>query len=520
MLTAGPAAIAAFAMIAQRPQIYFDGDQAVDELALIRAGHLEQLVGNYSRYGWSHPGPAWFYSLDVFYGPLGGYSWALVAANLLINAIVMALIVFVVWRARGPVLAALSGGVVLAYVAVMGEQPFRDAWPPYALIAPMLLFFLLSAVAAAGSTPAQIGALIAGSYLAQLHVGTVPTVAAVTVGAIALRIARDRVSGGRASEAGLRSPRRRWDRWLIGIGAGVLVLMWIPPAIDEVTGHPGNLTLLWRFFTTAYPKHGYLEAASAFGRLLTPLEWRRLDMLQVSNVARVSPAFIAVAAVFTGMSAGLAVAGTILRDRFAQSIGALVVVAALAIEVSIRDVAGPVYAYLLLWVTCLPVVLVIGCIALLPRLRIHWDWHIPSLMNARGVVALAATLAALSVTCGAGFLSLPPTPSAAPDTRAAWAYTSAALDREPKGPVLLDMYTSDTWVVAAGVALQLVKDGHPVEVSDQWVFMFGRQARATGSEAIVLHFVDRADSEQFQAAYPNAVLVGATDAHSIFLTRT
>jgi hypothetical protein len=519
LLAAGPGLIAATAMIAQHPSLYFDGDPAKDELALINAGHFAQLVGNNGRFGWSHPGPAWYYSLEVFYGPLGGHSWAFVAANLLINAIAMALIVAVAWRARGPLLALVACGALLAYVGLIGEQLFRDVWPPYAVILPMLLFFFLSATGAAGSTPAIVGALVVGSYAVQLHLGTAPTVAAVMAGALALRLGADHFPRWAASIQATRVPRPRLDRPLVLGGLFLFVLMWIPPAIDELTGHPGNLTLLWTFFTRDYPKHQYVQALSILGRLITPLEWHRIGSLQPPDISRVSPAFIAIAVAFEGVSLCLVVAATVVRDRFARSVGAIVTIAALAVTVSIQDVDGPVYAYLLLWVTCLPVVLAVGWIALTPHLQLRLRRKMPRLLREKGVVVFATAIAVLSVAGALAFLTLPPHPIAAPDTRNAWALTSAALDREPKGPVLVDMYTPDTWVIAAGVALQLVKDGRPIRVRDNWVFLFGHQARMTGTENIVLAFVDLPDSATYAAQHPGANLIGQTDAHAIFMTR-
>jgi hypothetical protein len=502
-------------MAVQRPLIYFDGDSAYVELDLINAGHFAQLVGIGERFGWSHPGPSWFYALALFYGPLGAHSWGFVVANLLLNAITVALIVAVVWWSWGPPMALFSGGALLIYVGVMGQQVLRDVWPPDVLIETMLLFLFLSAAGAAGSTPALVGALGVGSYAVQLHLGTGPTVAAVVAAAVGVRLANQYLDGQRASPSRARISSGHWHRSLVWAGLLVLVLMWVPPVVDELTGHPGNMTALWLFFTAEYPKHPYLQAVSVFGRLVTPLEWPRL---LTSDISLVSAPFIAIALVFVGLSAGLAATGTLLRDRFAQSIGTIVVVVALAATISIRSVQGHVYGYLLLWVTCLPLVLIIGWIGLIANLQ-QIRGRVPRLIRERGVAVLGVLVAGLSALSVVAMLTLPPIPNAAPDTLTAWNLTSSALDGQPKQPVLVDIYTPDTWVLAAGVALQLVKDGRPVRVRDDWVFMFGPQARKNGSERFVLAFVDLPDSATYAAQHPGAELIGNTDAHSVFLTR-
>lgn len=512
ILAAGPALVAGLTLFVQRPLLYLDGDAAKDELTLIDASHFALLVGNHSRFGWSHPGPSWFYLLAAFYGPLGGESWAFVAANLLIIAIAMALIVAVAWRARGPVVALLVGGSLVAYLAVIGEQPFRDPWPPYAVILPMLVFFFLAAAAGAGSTTALVGALVTGSYAVQLHVGTGPTVAAVLVATVAMRLTIDRFGWRRESELAAGISGLRWDRPLVWGGLLVLVVMWIPPAIDELTGHPGNLTLLWAFFTADYPKHPLPLAISILGRLLTPLDWHQLARLEGADISPVSTAFIAIAIAFVGLALGLVAAATTRRDRFAQSIGAVVAVTCITVAFSIRSVSGPVYPYLLLWVTCLPLVLAAGWLGLILE---RWR-GLPKL----GVVVVGAVLTALSVAVGLAFQTLPPIPVAAPDTQKAWTLTAAALSGDPKEPVLIEMYSNDTWVVAAGVALQLEKDGRPPRVRESWVFMFGAHARATGSENTVLVFVDLADAATYASQHPGDQLAGQTEAHAVFVNRT
>ncbi|MEZ5310015.1 MAG: hypothetical protein R2735_05375 [Microthrixaceae bacterium] len=43
------------------------------------------LVGAYSRFGWSHPGPAQYLLLSVPYRLMAGASWSLPAATLIMN---------------------------------------------------------------------------------------------------------------------------------------------------------------------------------------------------------------------------------------------------------------------------------------------------------------------------------------------------------------------------------------------------------------------------------------------------
>ena len=112
---AAPMLITAVAISLARPVNVTDGDLAVDEIFLIRATHFAHLVGNYSRFGWDHPGPAWFYSVAPLYGALGGHSWSFEVAQLGLQAVTAALIVAVVWRWAGG-LPALVTAVLLLWL--------------------------------------------------------------------------------------------------------------------------------------------------------------------------------------------------------------------------------------------------------------------------------------------------------------------------------------------------------------------------------------------------------------------
>src|SRR5262249_7047618 len=126
--------------------------------------------------------------LDPFYVPLGAHSWSFYVAVLSLHAVVAGLIVAAAWRNRGPALAVVTSALLLLYLRTVGESVFRTIWPPFAPILPMILFFILAAAGAAGSTPAMLGALIAGSFVVQVHVSTVPLVLSVlaTMGALRL----------------------------------------------------------------------------------------------------------------------------------------------------------------------------------------------------------------------------------------------------------------------------------------------------------------------------------------------
>jgi hypothetical protein len=356
--------------------------------------------------------------------------------------------------------------------------------------------------------PALAGAVVVGSYEVQTHVGTTLVVAAVGLTAVALKVFLDRGAGREA---------RPWDRRLVIAGVVVTVLMWIPPLIDEVSGNPGNLTVLWNFFTTHGPSHHWRESVSALGHLLDVRQLNQLQYLAGDELGTVSWEYIGVAAVFGALCAALVVVGTLVRDRIAQSIGALLLAAMVAATVSIRDVLGPVYVYLVLWMTTMPLVLLLGWAGLALRARPWSTIRFGPPLRSSGAAALIALLIALSALRVGAFQKVPGDPSNAPGVEYISTASVTAVAEYPAQPILLEIKGTDTWTMAAGVGLQLVKHGHPVRVPPEWVFMFGKPCRIKGDERAAVVFMRAAEGNAFAADHPAARLIASNDLYAVFV---
>jgi hypothetical protein len=273
--------------------------------------------------------------------------------------------------------------------------------------------------------------------------------------------------------------------------------------------------LLWQFFTTPHPRYRYLEAISAAGRLVAAFPLDRFPEVTSNSLAGISSAHVVAFAVFLALAVGLAVAGTLAGDRFAQSLGLLVAVAAVAMVLSAREVIGPLYGYLLMWTTTISLSLAIGWVALAGRLDL-WDrLPGPARIAAAGLAALA--VAALAWVQLWQIHQLPPLGPVDPNTPAAWRATEAALAGQPKDPVLLQVDQLEEWPMAAGVALQLDKEGRPARVATRWVFIFGVDSQATGEEPEILSFVPGAQAGAYAAAHPDALLLTSSNEAAVFL---
>ena len=520
VLAAIPTLAAALPLLLLRPFIYTDGDYAVDELALLRSEHFAQLVGNYSRFGWSHPGPAWFYLVDTVYAPLGSQTWSFLVAVLLVNGLAAALVVAVAWRATSSWIVALAGcGILLVYIGAVGGTTFRDPWPPWAVILPMALFILLAAAGGAGSTPAVIGAMLVGSYEIQVDIGTTAPVGVMGITMLLLRLVTDLLAR-RAPFWSDLSGRRRRQALVLG-GAGLLVLMWLPPLIQELNGPGrGNATEIVKFFLQPHPKYHLRETASATGRLLATFPFGPRPAIEDTSVTNPSVLYQAVTAVYVGLAGALAVAGALARDRFTLSLGSLLAAAILCVVLAGREVVGPFYPFVLYWVTVLPAVLAIGLLGLAVRLAPRQDLRPPRLLPRAAALTLLVAVIVLAAVQANAFPALPQVGALSAGSTDAWRFSSSALAGQPRQPVLVEIDTLEMWPLAAGVALQLEKRGDPVRVTPGWVFMFGEGARSTGHESLKLVIVAPSRVAAYEAANPQARVAGTTDRVAVFVEGT
>lgn len=230
-------------------------DIAQMEMRTRDVGRYEVLLGPYSRDGWYHPGPAIFYLLAVPYRLTGGASVGLYLGALAINAGAVAGMALIA-RRRGGVALMLVTLLASGLLARSLEADFvRDPWNPSVTVLPFgLMLFLAWAM-----TCRELWALPAGvavaSFLAQTHIGYVALAlpllawgaAWMVVPAVASTRFWRRASAVETKHAPPEADLRRVG-WTVAASAGLLVLLWAPPVVEQLTGDSGNFGAIVDYF--------------------------------------------------------------------------------------------------------------------------------------------------------------------------------------------------------------------------------------------------------------------------------
>lgn len=243
VVLAVPFAVATVAL--RRPHWSPVLDLAMTELRLRDVGGSETtLIGLPGRIGpslqeqGSHPGPLSFYLLAPLYRVLGSSAWAMQAATAVLNvaALVTALVVA---ARRGSTRLLVGVAAMLALLtAGYGLPALTQPWNPYLPLLWWVVVLLAVWAVLCGDVVLLPLVAFAATLCAQTHlpyVGLAGGLGAVAVASL-VPAWRHAVPGS--------AERRRILRYGAAAG-GLLLVLWLPPIVDQAVNDPGNLRTLY-----------------------------------------------------------------------------------------------------------------------------------------------------------------------------------------------------------------------------------------------------------------------------------
>ncbi len=192
-----PFVIIVIRFLVASPRIYLPDDLALVDLHTRVALHWHQAVGPFDRFGWNHPGPAYYYLLATVYRIVGSGARAAFIGATLINLLAALGVVWVGRRRGGPLLALWRAACVgalelLLTVTTPGALTYSEGalgagvspWTATVIIVPLLLMAVLCAAAVTPSPLSFLGALLVGSFVVQTNLSAAPLVAILLVAAL------------------------------------------------------------------------------------------------------------------------------------------------------------------------------------------------------------------------------------------------------------------------------------------------------------------------------------------------
>jgi hypothetical protein len=498
-----PFAVALLSLVAASgAHLYLPDDLALIDLHTRRALEWKQQLGVFDHNGWNHPGPTYFYLLSLVYRVLGSGARAMFVGATLLNALAAVACLAVVRRRTSPVrtlwaavwlcglawLVAAAGTASITYSeGALGG--LVSPWNPMVVIMPLVLLVVLCGAAMDRSLLSLVAAVLVASFIVQTNISSLPPVVAlvaVAAGTWAVTALLDRRRT--AGPGHRRWGRRQWG-WA-AVGGVAFVLMWFPPLVQQATNHPGNLTLIGRFFAARHPGHGVGAAlwsvTAVYGVLARgPAEVMRYYLgstpHHVVSAVLSSLVVVLVAVVAT-------VVGVRQRNRFAAGLGVLTLTGTVATVAAVTRVVGPVFGYLVVWAVAIPFGALIGVGTLRIPIVVHLGRR-----SVTPAVVLRPLLCALGVVAGVllvvRVVAIPPLSSVS-DSQVGRIYRLVTPSLDHRGSVFVGDNGAGTGATArlldverfVGLVNRLDQFGYHPTVNHFWKAQFGPGYQSTGSE--------------------------------------
>lgn len=478
-------------IVAQTWTWYPPSDYGLIELSTRDVGTHTPLVGPFSRFGWNHPGPLLFWTLAPPYRLFGAEPAGLfVGAGSVNLAAIGASATILYRRGRWPLL--LLGGLGTALLLRgLGGFFVVDPWNPSVTVLVFLAFVLLVWSLALGAYRVAPAVALAGSFVAQTHLGYVPLVAALLVpGVVGLGI----WAAGARHRRGWRASRRRLLLWS-GLAVLVGVVCWSGPIAEQLTEEPGNMgQLVDHFRANEEAPAGAGRALEIVARHLAPTgAW--LTGVEPTDVFTGNVAGLP--AVWSlPMSALLVVAVVVAvrrRDRTVLWLQAVLVTGLVAGTVAIARTTGDTFPYLFNWMRVLAMLTVVSSLWSFHRAL---DDHARERLRRPGAIATVGAIAVLSLVTSVSVLRTGLPYAEFSDAVQALAPPTVAAIGDT--PVLLKPIGECWDEVPTGLLLEVEKQGGTIVVPPELEHRFGDHRVFDGTNAEELLTVGCRDAAPYE----------------------
>ena len=342
------------------------------------------LTGPWSRVGFAHPGPLFYWLLGIPSALTGGAAWSEIVGAALLQAGAIVASIRLAWRRGGLAFTLLISAMFgLAYLAIRAWGLIAP-WNIYVAFPYYPLFLLLAWSVALGEVHRIPWLAVVGTFLVQTHVGYLILVAlpVLWVGGHLVGDARS----GRLPRQSLRRPLA----WTIGW----MALLWTPVLVDELFV-TGNLGAVYHYLTDSNaPKAGLSTSlgwlAEEFHLLPPWLGGPSRNTVFSFWAVGSSIAWLGIpAALFAIAVVALRRRRSISRRRLVELVGFVTVSALIAMS----QITGDQFGYLFEWRIFVAILVVVACAwSVAPWIREH-----PTIWSAAGALLVGTVMATSAV---------------------------------------------------------------------------------------------------------------------------
>jgi len=307
------------------------------------------LIGPWSRAGFAHPGPLYYWVLGALAGITANASWSILVGGAVVRIAGIVATARLAWVRGGLALCLLVVAAITAAQVALGGSSLVVPWNIFAAIAFFPVFLLLAWSVILGEIHRLPWLAVVGTFLVQTHIGYGLLLAPLSVWVV-IHVVRHRHEW----------PARALVR-AIAWSVGWLTLLWLPVLIDQLFG-TGNIGAISDYvLNTGESKAGVSRSfgwlADTF-RFLPSWAGGPLRTDAVSGFASASsPAWLLIPA---GLLAVATIAVRKRGSRAQRTFVALVALMAASALVAMSQITGDQFSYLFEWRTVTALLIIVA----------------------------------------------------------------------------------------------------------------------------------------------------------------
>lgn len=238
------------------------GDFAANALQIRSAKFFQEIYGNYSRWGFHHPGPGFFYFYaagewifhDLLKAVPSQFNAHMIAGILLQTGLLVWGLAILHHHVRRVVIVPVFLVLAAVHFGIVNHTPFYDSaffsiWPPHVQLFPFVCFVIACASVAAGTLKDLLPAVFAGCLLVHGHVAqplfVVPLFVLACIGFVHYH----------RRHSGLFRASVKRHRILLALTFLILALSLAPLAIDVSRGSQSNLRTILNHMSAPESDH-------------------------------------------------------------------------------------------------------------------------------------------------------------------------------------------------------------------------------------------------------------------------
>jgi hypothetical protein len=476
------------------------GDDATLETRVVNASRNVQYLGPYSRFGWNHPGPLYFYILLPFYKLFSMGAQSLFVGATFINIISILVLLFFLYKSENNYFFFFTAFLFSLYIyGFLGLHVFRNIWNPHVTILPFTAFIFVSVHLSRGNLKVLPLSILLSSFVVQTHVAYAPAVVVIFLIAILLYILEKL-----KEEKKIKSLFSKDVLKIIGISAGIFIMLWILPIIEALKNPPGNLFKLIYYFSHSKVSHGFPEAVAAVSNMTNApfIKFANILFPHLKLSTNSSLILFFLLQILLLMASGIY--NWVSKRKYQFNLLVFGLSGLIISVISVTKITGEIHSYLILWMSVIGFInwciifFTFFCLLteLLKRINIYskaavFFQEVPMKYKKVLVYAVIVIIAVILF-----IRQHKPVYFASQIKRSETRYKHIGdistaiknhLDKNKISSFLLKPHHS-LWVTEAGVVNQLFKSSVPFSLEDNWLFWFGYQFKQQQEEADIILF--------------------------------